>query len=83
MPLDPTVLTPLIVAQLQAEFGSIMPASYLPTAQANWLLLATAISNAIIPYLIANTIVNTGIPVATVGGPTAQTGATTAPGTIS
>jgi len=43
------------------------------------LKLATAIIN----YITANAEVNPGIPVSTTGGPTAQSGATTAPGTIS
>lgn len=42
-----------------------------------------AIAEAVIAHLLANVtlIVAAGIPVATAGGPAAQTGATTAPGT--
>lgn len=42
------------------------------------LALATGIVN----FLLASAQVAPGIPVATAGGPTAQTGATTAPGTL-
>jgi hypothetical protein len=40
------------------------------------------LATGIIGYLIANAVVEPGIPVATAGSPSAQTGATTGPGTI-
>lgn len=45
--------------------------------------LAAGIANAHIPFLVANLQVNPGIAVATTGSAVAQTGATTAPGTVS
>jgi hypothetical protein len=44
--------------------------------------LSQAIAIAVQKYLISNVLVIPGIPVATVGGPTAQAGATVAPGRL-
>lgn len=45
--------------------------------------IADGVTSTLIPYLISNTqvLVNPGIAVATAGGPAAQVGATTSPGT--
>jgi len=89
MALVPTALsslmTPSILAKIQLAFPEV--AAY-PEQLSQQQKLAQAISEGIaeiiIPYLIANTQVTVtvapGIPVATVGSPVAQTGATTAPG---
>jgi hypothetical protein len=44
--------------------------------------LSEAIAKAVQQYLVSNVLVIPGIPVATVGGPMAQTGATVAPGSL-
>ena len=44
--------------------------------------ICEAIAEVLVPHLTSMIMVAPGIPVATVGGPTAQTGATIAPGTI-
>ena len=65
MPLDPSALAPLIEAQLALEFtpSTSQATSYVPTEQ--WTQLATAIANAVIPYIIANAVV---LPTSSSGG---------------
>lgn len=73
-------LKALAVTQIST---AILAATGLPPALPNTLApLAEGIANAIIPFLTANVLVTipAGVPVATAGGPAAQTGATTAPG---
>ena len=83
------VLSPALVsdvrAKIDAQYGPIN--SQLLSAEQSGIdqarqKLATAIAEAGL-YVVANAQVNPGIPVATAGGPAAQTGATTAPGTLS
>lgn len=72
-------------ASLISEIGaSILSATGNPPASPNAISpLCEGIANATIPFLVSNMEVNPGIPVTTVGGPTTQSGATTAPGTVS
>ena len=75
MPLDPTALAPLIEAQLALEFtpSTSTATSYVPTEQ--WTQLATAIANAVIPYIIANAVVLPTSMLSTApGSPVAGTG---------
>jgi hypothetical protein len=51
-------------------------------AKADIIALWESIGNVIVDHLIANSQVLPGIPVATAGSPTAQTGATTGPVTL-
>jgi hypothetical protein len=53
-----------------------------PEVRADIIALWESIGDVVVDHLIANTQVTPGIPVSTTGGPTAQTGATTGPGTV-
>lgn len=66
-------------ALIQAEVAKVDP---LAAQDPKVLELWTAVANAIILHFVANAQVLPGIPVATAGGPTAQTGATTGPGML-
>jgi len=87
MALSPTALsglmTPSIFAKLQLAFPEIMihPAQ-VEQQQKLAKAIAEGVAEVLIPYIIASAQVTVapGIAVATVGGPSAQTGATTAPG---
>lgn len=62
--------------------GSIVPPSA-PGAQQQIADMANAIGQAVVAHVVANAVVTVlpGIPVSVTGSPTAQAGATTAPGT--
>lgn len=76
-----------IKAGLEREFGSEIQKGkdYSPIAQAQWEKMASAIADIAVDIVTAITTqaeVVPGIPVATVGGPSNQAGATTGPGKI-
>lgn len=75
MPLSPSGLSAVIESELNSSQGP-------PTDESKQKNFADALAKAIVNYLVANTVVNAGQVVVTVGGPTTQTGATTTPGTI-
>lgn len=84
MPLATSVLQ----ANLQRKIKSILDASFNENSDAEAIKmkfakdLSSAIADEIDTWIKTATItVNAGIPVATAGSPTAQTGATTGPGT--
>jgi hypothetical protein len=84
MPLATSVLQ----ANLQRKIKSILDASFNENSNAETIKtkfakdLSSAIADEIDTWIKTATItVNAGIPVATAGSPTAQTGATTGPGT--
>lgn len=84
MPLATSVLQ----ANLQRKIKSILDASFNENSNAETIKtkfakdLSSAIAYEIDTWIKTATItVNAGIPVATAGSPTAQTGATTGPGT--
>lgn len=84
MPLATSVLQ----ANLQRKIKSILDASFNENSDAETIKmkfakdLSSAIADEIDTWIKTATItVNAGIPVATAGSPTAQTGATTGPGT--
>lgn len=69
-----------MITQIEA---SILAATGTPVATPNVIAPhCEGIANAIIPFLISNLTITVppGVAVATAGGPTAQTGATTVPG---
>jgi hypothetical protein len=68
-------LSAVIVTKLNAQFGT--PADAAPQQK-----FADAVADAVVSYLQASAAVAPGIAVATTGTAAAQTGATTAPGTI-
>lgn len=82
------VLKGLLQPQIQTVLSSFGTAAYVgpPEGTAAQTLfadrLSTAIAAAVQQYLLASVTVIPGIPVATVGGPTNQVGATTAPGKL-
>lgn len=87
MALSPTslsgLMTPMIFAKLQAAFPEVSTSpEQLQQQQKMAKAIAEGVSEAIIPYIIASAqvMVMPGIAVATAGSPSAQTGATTAPG---
>lgn len=72
-----------LIAALTREMESELSAN--PAAAASHRKLAAAISDIaldIIDCLLSDAQIAPGIPVATVGGPTAQSGTTTAPGKL-
>lgn len=77
---DPLLATKMfnsVKSKLEAKLGQ-------SAIQADMLqAICEAISEIIVPHLVSNItlLVTPGIPVLTVGSPTTQTGATTAPGT--
>lgn len=76
-----------IEAGLKRVFASEMAQAqgYPAIAEAQWAKLADALSDIatdIVTQITTNAQVVAGIPVTTVGSPTTQTGATTAPGKI-
>lgn len=87
MPMSPSALKqmmePMILQKLTDAFPEVadyseQSASLQKLAKA----VAAGVSEAIIPYIVANAVVAPGIPVATAGSPAAQTGATTGTGVI-
>lgn len=66
-----------------ADLGAALKAAAEAPPNGDPLARWTAIATALIAHLTANMQVNPGIAVSTTGSPTAQTGSTTAPGTVS
>lgn len=80
-------MTAAIFAGLQAEFASdVAPSgSFAATLSQQHMKMAKAIAKAATPivlHIVANAQVAPGIPVATAGGPAAQTGASVGPGVL-
>ena len=67
---------------LAALIQQKLVAAGFPASDAHTLQVWTAVAEAVIEHVIANAQITVlpGIPVATAGSPSAQTGATTAPG---
>ncbi|MDP2361598.1 MAG: hypothetical protein Q8O14_12760 [bacterium] len=79
--LNPQALADLILSkrtQHMAGINRAAPGSASAVQQAD----ALAIAEAIVEHIVSSAIVLPGIPVATAGSPSAQTGATTGPGMI-
>jgi hypothetical protein len=75
MPMNPTLLGQQIITAVQY-------ASDVPLLDDTSKAIYNAIAAAVIAHIQTNAQIPPGIPVATAGSPTAQTGATTGPGTI-
>ena len=69
----------LALAQVVIDAASTPPSG---TQLANIKQFCTDVADAVITHIQTMAQVSPGIPVATAGGPAAQTGATTGPGTI-
>lgn len=80
MPLDPNALKSSLVAAFAAAESSSKAPGATPAAVQDALALQMA--TAIHTFMLGAQ-VNPGIPVATAGSPTSQTGSTVGPGTIS
>jgi hypothetical protein len=81
MALNPQQLADLIRSKTEQHLSGLDPrnpgnASAIDAAQ------TLALAEAIVEHIVASATVLPGIPVATAGSPSAQTGATTGPGTI-
>jgi len=82
MPLDASVLKGLVWNALQAKGCKEIDKTKYPDATFDVKDISDAIVDTLIPYIQANAVVNTSVAVvvATVGGPTAQTGTGTGTG---